>query len=53
MQSNEINKIFALLYEIKNRLTKIEQNIKTDDQANRSSNDKKINSDFTRGGSLW
>ncbi len=53
MQSNEINKIFALLYEIKKRLTKIEQNIKNDDQDKQLSNDKTISSDFTRGGSLW
>lgn len=53
MSDKDIKKIFALLYEIKKRLAKLEKNIIEKSKEITIDQDEKNTSDFTRGSTLW
>jgi hypothetical protein len=53
VSEKDINKIFALLYEIKKRLAKLEKNMSEDDKQHQINTEDKYTGDFTRGSSLW
>ena len=53
MSEKDITKIFALLYEIKKRLVKLEKYLDEDNIEHQINAEDKSTDDFTRGGSLW